>query len=88
MPLALGKVFTVFAWMICACNVAVPLGVAAPYLYGLGIFLIIAHISECLIFTSTLKQHHENIMEGYFLTFVFGYIHILELQKKQPNDES
>lgn len=87
MSLALGKVVTVFVWMVCACNVAIPLGLAAPYLYGLGIFLIIAHISECLIFTSTLNEHHENIIEGYFLTFVFGYVYILELQKKPSNDE-
>ena len=79
----IAKIVTAIAWIAIIFNWISPVGgQMQSVLHYSGIFLIVAHFIEMLVFLPKAKQAGGNIALHAVQLFLFGYAHNLELDAK------
>jgi len=76
------KLIVGVTWLACLINLIIPF--PAPfdlYIQWLLMATVVAHIIECLIFSSRVQRAGGNKALNYFLVFIFGYAHAMHLPK-------
>jgi uncharacterized protein YhhL (DUF1145 family) len=70
------KYILLLIWLICIINFFVPISQLINYLF---IFLIVAHLLECIIFYKKIIRSKEIKIKNFLLVMVFGYLHVQKL---------
>jgi len=76
------KLIVAVTWLACLINLIIPF--SAPFdLYAQWFLMaiVVAHIIECIIFSSRVQRAAGNKALNYFLVFIFGYAHAMQLPK-------
>jgi len=74
--MSLAKYILLLIWLICVINFFLPISQLINYLF---IFLIVAHLLECIIFYKKIIRSEGNKMKNFLLVMVFGYLHVQKL---------
>ena len=70
----------VVVWLVCLLNLVVPIASLFNYLL---VFLVVAHVLEFFVF---FKKFETNKVKNFFMVFIFGYLHIQQLDyEKRKN---
>lgn len=75
------KIATALGWLAILTNWISPLGVAYPYLHWTGIFLLLAHTIEAVVFMPKARQAGGNLPLHILQLFIFGYPHAMQLDQ-------
>ena len=70
------KYILLLVWLICVTNFFLPISQLINYLF---IFLIVAHLLECIIFYKKIIRSEGKKMKNFLLVMIFGYLHIQKL---------
>jgi len=70
------KYILLLVWLTRVINFFLPISQLINYLF---IFLIVAHLLECIIFYKKIIRSEGNKMKNFFLVMVFGYLHVQKL---------
>ena len=73
----------VVVWLVCLLNLVVPIASLFNYLL---VFLVVAHVLEFFVF---FKKFETNKVKNFFMVFIFGYLHIQQLdyeKRKNPDN--
>ncbi|MGI9286639.1 MAG: DUF1145 domain-containing protein [Pseudomonadales bacterium] len=77
MKTTLPKAILIVLWILIVVNLLVSFpGWLSTILKVLGIFLVIAHLVECFMFSNKIRINHENSFVGYLQVFLFGVVHL------------
>ena len=93
-----GKIVLLGAWLACASGFAIPadptaaVGATTVMLAGWARFafwlMLAAHLIEFSLFSSKLKQAPGSLAAHFFLTLVFGLLHIRGIAPAEQEGES
>jgi len=73
----------VVVWLVCLLNLVVPIASLFNYLL---VFLVVAHVLEFFVF---FKKFETNKVKNFFMVFIFGYLHIQQLDyEKRKNQDN
>lgn len=83
MPNTLGKIIVLLVWAAVIVNFWIDFpGSLDTWLGWIGLFLVVAHAIECVVFSAKIREHHaDNLARGYLLVFVFGILHAGQWQE-------
>lgn len=71
------KALVIAIWLLVITNLLLPTpGWLDQTLKVAGIFLLVAHVLECLMFSRKIRANHRPAMKGYMMVLVFGVIHL------------
>ncbi len=71
------KALVIVMWLLVIANLFLPTpGWLDQILKVAGIFLIVAHVLECLMFSRKIRANHRPAFKGYLMVLVFGVIHL------------
>ncbi len=77
MSLVVQKSLIILVWILVVANLFLPTpGWLDQTLIVVGIFLLVAHLLECLMFRRKIRAHHKPAIIGFLLVMVFGVIHL------------
>lgn len=85
MKWSIAKLITAVVWVAIVVNVFQPFSPPAYMaLNVVGVFLLVAHIIECVVYRQKVAQHHsDNKLWGYLMILLFGVIHINSLTETE-----
>lgn len=77
MSTAKQKNIILFVWLAVVANLFLPTPEWLDQtLKVIGLFLLIAHLIECVIFSKKIRRNHRPAAKGFLMVFVFGVVHL------------
>lgn len=77
MNLQLQKSLIIVVWLAVIANLLLPTpGWLDQTLKVVGIFLVVAHVLECLLFNRKIRANHKPAIRGFLMVMVFGVVHL------------
>lgn len=77
MSTAVQKNIILLVWILVIANLFLPTPEwLDQILKVIGIFLVVAHLIECVIFNKKIRRNHRPSIKGFLLVFIFGVVHL------------
>ena len=75
------KPILLIVWALVVLNLLVSLPTAIVWpLHAIGVFLVVAHIAEFLIFYKRIKAKGDGFVKSFINTLLFGMVYIKNLK--------
>ncbi len=76
------KIIIAILWLLCIVNLVMPFpGIAETIFFWLLVFLLVAHVIECAVFSKRVMKAEGSKLGHFLQVFLFGIVHANTLPK-------
>ena len=76
MSLYIAKMVTIIIWVLVVTNLFVVFpSWLATTLYAMGLFLVVAHLGEYVVFRKAIDKKPEGKVQAFLMTLIFGLLY-------------